>query len=157
MFYFRHVFDLRNTVVLHVAQSLLTLQTHLWKDTLYSCMNRCFIVIFTMQFWGLFLFYRGSEKCTAKPTEGYLKSPLKKGRCYLNTDLLEAWLRFPTSWRLKKIFKVSTLSFQTSTAGDRLMGPCFLSHCWVALFTNISYVTSLHSSGKMWICRLGFI
>jgi hypothetical protein len=60
------------------------------KDTLYSCMSRCFVVIFTMQFYGLFLFYRLSEKRTLKQTECDLKSPLKKQRCNLNIGLLAA-------------------------------------------------------------------
>ena len=41
---------------------------------------------------------------------------------YTNTSLLQHGFRVPASWGLKKIFKVSTLSFHAGMAGERLLG-----------------------------------
>ena len=46
--------------------------------------------------------------------------------CEGYTCFLKPGFRVTPSWRLKKLFKVSALSFHAGTAGDRLEGPCFL-------------------------------
>ena len=67
-----------------------------------------------------------------------------------------SWSVTPISNLLKNI-QSSRLDFPDKHWRRETYGIPLLFYCWMVLFTNISYVTPLHSSGKMWICRLGFI
>ena len=51
--------------------------------------------------------------------------------CERYTGLLKPGFRVTPSSRLKKLFKVSALSFHAGIAGDRLEGPCFLLPRWI--------------------------
>ena len=53
---------------------------------------------------------------------------------YMNTGLLKHGFRVPASWGLKKMFKVSTLSFHAGMAGGRLVGLCLLPCLTAALY-----------------------
>jgi hypothetical protein len=75
----------------------------------------------------------------------------------LNTGLLKHGFQVTASWQVKKMFKVSTLSFCVGIAADRLLGTYSFHHIWQGLFITISYKMSFQGCCKMCICRLGFI
>jgi hypothetical protein len=66
-----------------------------------------------------------NEKHRAKPTPGDLHHKTKK-QLYTEYRPLKHAFRANAFRRLKKMLHVSTLSFRTGIAGDRLLGPYFL-------------------------------
>lgn len=72
----------------------------------------------------------------------------------MNVGLLKHGFPVMASWRLKKMCKMSTLSFHAGIARGRLRGTYFFpSHLTEAVYQD--YLRDVLP--EMWICRLGFI
>jgi hypothetical protein len=69
----------------------------------------------------------------------------------------EAWFLIYGLLTIKEIFRLSTSSFHTGNAGDRLLGPYFLPPRLTGRCVTISYKMSFQSCCMMLLCRLGFI
>jgi len=74
----------------------------------------------------------------------------------MNVGLLKHGCPVTASWRLKKMCKVSILSFHAGIAGDRLREPYFLPpHLTEAVYQD--FLRDVLSCWEIRICGLGFI
>jgi len=69
---------------------------------------------------------------------------------YINVDLLKRGFPLTTSWRLKKILRVSTLSSNAKHCRRHFGDHTVFHHVWPGRFTTTAYETLLQRRWKAW-------